>query len=136
MQQYFFIRMNGRYLKINFQEILYIEGCKNYLKIITENKTQLVLLTMKRLEHLLPGTSFRRIHKSFIVSLDKIIEFDSDTVYLKNKQLPIGQMYKGELEKAVMIVNDTVNEALVSNSFYAVPLVVSGGQRSKYFEAG
>ena len=136
MQQYFFIRMNGRYLKINFQEILYIEGCKNYLKIITENKTHLVLLTMKRLEQLLPVSLFRRVHKSFIVSLDKIIEFDADTVYLKNKQLPIGQLYKGELEKAVLIVNDTVNDALLTNAYYTVPMVVNGGQRSKFFEAG
>ena len=136
MQQYFFIRMNGRYLKINFQEILYIEGCKNYLKIITENKTHLVLLTMKRLEQLLPVSLFRRVHKSFIVSLDKIIEFDADTVYLKNKQLPIGQLYKGELEKAVLIVNDTVNDALLTNAYYTVPMVVNGGQKSKFFEAG
>lgn len=132
MQQYFFIRTNGKYLKINFQEILYVEGYRNYLKIITENKAHLVLITMKRLEQLLPASSFRRVHKSFIVSIDKIVEFDADTVYLKSKQLPIGQLYKGELEKAVMIVHD----ALVTNSFYAVPLVVSGGQRSKYFEAG
>ena len=136
MQQYFFIRMNGRYLKINFQEILYIEGCKNYLKIITENKTHLVLLTMKRLEQLLPVSLFRRVHKSFIVSLDKIIEFDADTVYLKNKQLPIGQLYKGELEKAVLIVNDTVNDALLTNAYYTVPMVINGGQRNKFFEAG
>ncbi len=136
MQKFFFIRMDGKYVKINFSEIIYIEGCKNYLKIITENKTHLVLLTMKRLEQLLPVTSFRRIHKSFIVSLDKIIEFDADTVYLKNKQLPIGQLYKGELEKAVMIINETVNEALLTNAYYTVPLVINGGQRSKFFEAG
>ena len=136
MQQYFFIRTNGKYLKINFQEILYIEGCRNYLKIATETKTHLVLLTMKRLEQLLPVSSFRRIHKSFIVSLDKIIEFDADTVYLKNKQLPIGQLYKGELEKAVLIVNDTVNDALLTNAYYTVPMVINGGQRNKFFEAG
>lgn len=136
MQKYFFIRANGKYVKINFSEILFVEGCRNYLRIITENKAHLVLLTMKRLEQLLPATSFRRIHKSFIVSLDKIIEFDADTVYLKNKQLPIGQLYKGELEKAVMIVNDAQDEINPQGHFYPIPLVINTNQRTRIFEAG
>ena len=136
MQQYFFIRTNGKYSKINFQEILYIEGCRNYLKIITENKTHLVLITMKRLEQLLPVSSFRRIHKSFIVSLDKIVEFDADTVYLKNKQLPIGQLYKGELEKAVKIIHETDTVPLQLNPLYTLPVLVKGNQQKKLVVAG
>lgn len=136
MQKYFFIRANGRYVKINFVEVFYVEGRQNYVKILTENKTHLVLITMKRIEQLLTTYLFKRIHKSYIVSLDKITGFDSDRVYLKDKELPIGQQYKGELEKAVMIVNDSVSESIISNSFFTIPMVVNGNQRRDYFEAG
>ena len=106
MQKYFFGRIDGRYVKINYSEIIYIEGCKNYIKIITDTKSHLILVTMKRMEEVLPIDLFRRIHKSFIVSIEKILEFDTDRVYLKNKELPIGQLYKNKLEKSIVIANE------------------------------
>jgi len=136
MQKYFFIRTNGRYVKINFDEIIYVEGCRNYVKLVTDIKSHLVLFSMKGVEKLLPAQLFRRIHKSFIVSLDKMTGFDGEKVYLKDKELPIGHQYKGELEKAVMIASDSVSESLISDSFYTVPMIVNGNQRRDYFEAG
>jgi DNA-binding LytR/AlgR family response regulator len=106
MHNYFFIRTDGKYIKINFQEIIYVEGSKNYTKIITDQRSYLVLITMKRMEEILPASLFQRIHKSFIVSLDRIMEFNTDTVYLKGSELPIGHLYKGVIEKAVIIAND------------------------------
>jgi len=125
MQKCFFIKEKGRYLKIPFNEIVFVEGCRNYIKIVTENKVYLLLIAMKRMEQLLPAFLFKRIHKSYIVSLDKITEFDTDCVYLKDKELPIGQLYKGELEKVVMIINDTVTEELSVNHVYKIPFVVN-----------
>lgn len=135
MQKYLFIKVNGKYVKVNFHEIIYVEGYKNYVKIVTENKTHLVLITMKRLENLLPPVLFRRIHKSFIGALDKIIEFDGGRVYLKDKMLPIGQQYKRELEKLVMIDNDTVCESVLNTSFYTVPMDISENSKRNYIEA-
>ena len=113
MQKNFFIKTNSRYIKINFNDILYIEGCKNYSRIVTEKKNYLVLITMKRMEQVLPAQLFLRIHKSYIISLDKITEFSRNTVLLresvppgKEKLLPIGQQYKGQLERTVNIVSD------------------------------
>ena len=106
MQKYFFVKANGKYVKIELQEILYVEGCGNYLKIVTERRSHLVLITMKRMEKLLPTYSFKRIHKSYIVSLDKIVEFDSERVSLKEKELPIGGQYRDELERSVVIAQD------------------------------
>ena len=125
MQKYFFIKEKGRYLKIPLNEIVFVEGCGNYIKIVTENKTYLLLIAMKRMEQLLPAFLFKRIHRSYIVSLDKITGFDSDCVYLKDKELPIGQLYKGELEKAVMIINDTVTEEFSVNQVYKMPFVMN-----------
>jgi hypothetical protein len=59
------------------------------------------------MEEILPVSLFQRIHKSFIVSLERVLEFNTDAVYLKNKELPIGHLYKGVIEKAVLIANDT-----------------------------
>lgn len=106
MQNYFFIKANCRYLKINFNEIVFIEGARNYLKIVTEKKNYLVLMSMKRMEQLLPASLFVRIHKSYIVSLDHITEFDRETVQLKDKSLPIGNQFKGVVEGSVMIAQD------------------------------
>jgi len=123
MQNGFFFRINGRFIRINFADILYVEGCKNYVKIIAEQKSYLVLITMKRLEQLLPVSSFLRIHKSFIVSLDKIVEFDADTVYFKGRQFPIGQLYKGELEKHLLIINDSCHESRQPYTVNNVPVL-------------
>lgn len=136
MQQFFFIRANGRYIKINFHEILFVEGCRNYIKIVTALKSYLVLITMKRIEQLLPAGLFTRVHKSYIVSLDKIVEFDAEKVVLHEKQLPIGMQYRGALEKTVVIANDTLSGMLPADSYYPIPMLIQGEIQRKFFEAG
>ena len=73
----------------------------------------MALITMKQLEQVLPASVFRRIHKSYIVSMDKVIEFDSDTVYLQNKELPIGENYRQSFE----------NSLLIAKSEHKIPLM-------------
>ncbi len=116
--------------------MILVEGCRNYCKIVTENKSYLVLITLKRMEHFLPASLFRRIHKSFIVSLDRIVEFNADTIYLKNKQIPIGQQYKSELHKSVTIVNDIPEILKPDILFPAVTKINDIKQYKKFFEAG
>lgn len=134
MHKFFFIRTNGRYVKINFHDIIFVEGCKNYIKIATETRSYLVLITMKRMEQLLPLQLFTRIHKSYIVSLDKVMEFDTEKVCLKDKQLPIGTQYRGALEKAVIIANDPMSESIIANSYYTMPTIINGNHKKKLFE--
>ena len=81
MKKYFFIRTDGKYVKLCFNEILYAEGSRNYTKIFTETKQYLVLITMKRLEQFLPDNLFVRIHKSFIISLEKSVLIVNDAEY-------------------------------------------------------
>lgn len=106
MQKHFFIRSNGKYIRINISDILYIEGCRNYVKIVTTNKSLLVLITLKRIEQFLPVGLFVRIHKSYIISLDYLLWFDSDQVQVLSRQLPVGAQYKGVLEKHVLIMQE------------------------------
>ncbi len=135
MQKYFFIRSGSRYVKISYQDIIYVEACRNYIKLVTEDKSLLILFSMKRMEEILPSY-FRRIHKSFIVSLDKITGFDSGKVYLKDKELPIGLQYKAELEKGIIFANEVMSEPIVDNSFYSIPLTVNRNSKNIFFEAG
>lgn len=114
MIKYFFIRKDGRYVKINFHDIIYLEGRRNYIRIVTGNEFYMVLITMKQLEKLLPTALFRRIHKSYIVSMDKIMEFDSEKVYLKNKQLPLGENYRRAFENSLIIAKSENKIPLLS----------------------
>jgi len=106
MQKYFFIRLDGRYHKIIFNEIIFVEGARNYLKIVTDKRNYLVLMSMKKMEHLLPAHLFKRIHKSYIVSLDAITAFESDRAFLKDKELPIGACYSNVLHQSFTLVKD------------------------------
>lgn len=114
MRHYFFARINGRYVKIHFRDILYVEGCKNYLKIITGKKSYLVLLAMKRMEQLLPASMFVRIHKSYIVSLEHVTEFERETVFLNDKSLPVGNQYRGVMERSVLLAQEEMMGGLMT----------------------
>jgi len=93
---YFFVKSSGQQHKINFDEILYVESIKDYVNIKTENQEYIVLDTLKSLESQLPE-NFARVHKSFILNLDKIEKIDVRNVFLNSgKEIPIGETYKSE----------------------------------------
>lgn len=100
-EEYFFVKADKKLVKINFSEILYIEGLKDYVIIRQENGRVITLQTMKSLEERLPEHMFKRIHRSFIVNIDKIKAVDGNVVEVleagKTKQLAIGKNYKDEL---------------------------------------
>src|SRR6266536_1728626 len=104
MLNFFFIRTDNKYVKVNFHEISYIEACGNYVRIVTTNKSFIVLLSMKQMEKVLQCKLFCRVHRSYIVALNSIAAFDHELVYLDNKQIPLSDFYKNILQEKVMIV--------------------------------
>lgn len=93
---YFFVKSSGQQHKINFDEILYVESIKDYVNIKTDKQEYIVLDTLKSLESQLPE-NFARVHKSFILNLDKIEKIDVRNVFLNSgKEIPIGETYKSE----------------------------------------
>ena len=70
--EYIFVKADKRLIKVNFSEILYIEGLKDYVIIRTDQNKIITLQTMKSLEEKLPSTKFIRVHRSFIVNLNRI----------------------------------------------------------------
>lgn len=105
MQPYFFIRTDKQYIKINYQELSYIESVGNYVRIISDSGTYLTQLTIKQLEKILPMESFCKINRGAIVSMDRITAFDKDSVCLQNKKrLPFTERFRKDLERRVNIV--------------------------------
>lgn len=95
--QYFFINpgVKGKMIQLNYSDILYIEGLKNYVVIYTTDNKYITYLSMKEVEKAIPQNKFIRIHKSYIVSLNKIKSIDGNNVImLQNSELPIGISFK------------------------------------------
>ncbi len=93
---YFFIKSSGQQHRVNFDDILFIESIKDYVNIKTENQEYIVLDTLKSLENQLPE-NFARVHKSFILNLEKIEKIDIKNVFLSSgKEIPIGETYKSD----------------------------------------
>ena len=98
---FIFVKADKKLVKIRYADIIYIEGLKDYVIIRTETGRVITLQTMKSLEDKLPSNIFKRIHRSFIVGIDKInaVEGNMVEVVEKNqaKHLPIGKNYRDEL---------------------------------------
>ncbi|MCS3870256.1 DNA-binding LytR/AlgR family response regulator [Chryseobacterium ginsenosidimutans] len=93
------IKVDGHLLEIELDKLLYAQSFGNYVKLFTTTKTYLASITTNEIEKCLPNTSFLRIHKSYIVALDKIQSFEKDFVSIHEYKLPIGITYKRELSE-------------------------------------
>lgn len=85
--------------KIPVQEILYLEAMKDYTKIVTASGQYLVLSTLTAMYEKLPADKFTRIHRSYIVNPDKISATKGNKVFIATHELPVGKLYKNQLEK-------------------------------------
>ena len=93
---FLFVKSDKKTIKVKISEILYIEGLGDYIKLYLTDKKLVTNLSMKKLENLLPPDRFYRIHKSFIISLDKIESIEGNMVKISNTKLPIGNLYRQE----------------------------------------
>jgi two-component system LytT family response regulator len=91
-----YVKADGRYIRLAYANILYIENIGDYVKIFTETQSYIVHTTMKYLEEKL-DSSFLRVHRSFIVHLDKIVDIEENTLVISNKVIPISRANKSEL---------------------------------------
>ncbi|MBL7825214.1 MAG: response regulator transcription factor [Saprospiraceae bacterium] len=98
---FFFVKADKKLVKVNFEDIIYIEGLKDYVIIRLNHGRVITLQTMKSLEDRLPKNRFKRIHRSYIVALDKIMAIEGNMVEVQEKDrpklLPIGKNYRDEL---------------------------------------
>lgn len=93
---FLFIKSNKKTVKLKFNDILYIEGLGDYIKIHLANEKLVTNLSMKKIFSLLPEKQFYRTHKSYIISLDKIETLEGNMVSINSTKLPIGNSYRQE----------------------------------------
>ena len=99
---YFFIKCANRYEKIFFNDILYIEALQNYVSIFTSRGKYIALLLMKTLEENLDSKSFIRVHKSYIVSIDKIESIENNELKIQSYKIPVSRNYREQVMERVV----------------------------------
>lgn len=100
-EAFLYVKENKKVVKILLNEILYIEGLSEYVKIFAENKKIITKTSMTQMEERLPEDCFLRIHKSYIVALKKIEAFTATSVAIPGKELPIGRSYRNIVQNAL-----------------------------------
>ena len=101
-EDYFFIRCGSKYEKIHFDQILYVEGMQNYITIYTKKGKFVTLLYLKNLEESLDKQSFIRVHKSYIVSIDKIEGIEGNEIFIQSNRIPISRNYREQVIQRVV----------------------------------
>jgi len=94
---YFFIKCGSKYEKIQLDDILYIEGMQNYVTIYTRKGKYLTLLYLKNLEQHFNNKSFIRVHKSYIVAIDKIEGIEGNEIHIQSHRIPISRNYREQV---------------------------------------
>ncbi len=89
-----YLKKDARLIRVNAKDILYVEAMGDYVCVYTAKERFTILSTMKSVENRLPKADFARIHNSFIIRLDKIVEIEDETISMGEKTLPISRTYK------------------------------------------
>lgn len=95
-EDYIFVKADYQMQKVNLSDILFIEGMKDYLRIHLPNSRIMTLMSFTRMEKALPPDKFRRIHKSYIIPLEKIDQVERTMVMIGPHKIPIGNKYRKE----------------------------------------
>jgi len=100
---FIYFRADRKVFKIAVGDILFVESLKDYIKVVTIDKTIVTKQSISSLEEMLPMDAFARIHRSYIVSLKKIDSYTLDHIEIANQELPVSRMYRHELAKILKL---------------------------------
>lgn len=100
------VKVDGYFIDIELDQLLFAQSFGNYVKLHTTKRTYLASITTSEFEKCLPEKNFIRIHKSYIVALDKVEAVEKDFVIIKKEKLPVGITYKRELSERLKKEND------------------------------
>jgi DNA-binding LytR/AlgR family response regulator len=100
---YMFIKgeSKNKFIKVNYDDILYVEGLKNYISVFTAKERIITYLTLREMELYLPKNRFLRVHKSYIVAIDKIRMIDGNSIFINEHIIPVGETYREEFFKII-----------------------------------
>ncbi|KAA3635933.1 MAG: LytTR family transcriptional regulator, partial [Bacteroidetes bacterium] len=94
---FFTAKVDGKLVKIRFNEILFIEGLKEYVRIVCTDARHVTLESLKNLEQLLPENDFIRVHKSYIVAKDKVQQLNGNMLEIGKHKIPISRSKREEV---------------------------------------
>ncbi|WP_326984048.1 LytTR family DNA-binding domain-containing protein [Chryseobacterium sp. MYb264] len=97
---FLFIKADRRYYKINFSDIKFIEGLKDYVVIHTQSQKLITAMNLKTIHQRIPTNLFLRVSKSYVVNMNFIDSFDNHNIYIADAEIPLGEVYKSEFFKA------------------------------------
>jgi DNA-binding LytR/AlgR family response regulator len=98
---YIFVKTENRLQKVAFSEILYIEGQGDYLKIVTPSAKIMTLQNFKKFEETLPRDNFIRVHKSYLVAINKIESISRNRIKIGNTLIPVSDSYKNAFYEVI-----------------------------------
>ncbi|MGI4867556.1 MAG: LytR/AlgR family response regulator transcription factor [Janthinobacterium lividum] len=96
---YLFVKTDSRLQRVSHADIYYIEGGKEYATIVTATGNILTLTSLAKLSESLPASQFQRVHKSYIVALNKIESVERQRIYLAGAVLPVGDTYRADFAR-------------------------------------
>jgi DNA-binding LytR/AlgR family response regulator len=100
-EPYLYFRTDRKTVKVLLHDVLYIEGMGNYVKVFTQQGTIITKNSLTTIEAMLPEGPFLRIHRSYIVSRDRITSFSHEVVEINKVEIPIGKLYKSQVLKTL-----------------------------------
>lgn len=107
-EPYTYIKADKKLYKVYLKDIIYIEALKDYVKVICEKKSLITKHQISAFEEKLPTDQFIRIHRSYIISISKIVAFNSTEIDIADRQLPIGRSYKNQVLKILNISEGSI----------------------------
>lgn len=109
-EPHIFLKVNKKLIKVNLNDIFYVESLKDYIKVITKQGDYVVHKSLTAITEELPQSSFIRIHRSFTISINKIMAIEGNIIEIADKKIPIGRNYiKYTKERILHITDDNEN---------------------------
>jgi DNA-binding LytR/AlgR family response regulator len=99
---YFFVKSNGKYERVAFSDILFVESMQNYVLIHLPGQKLIVYMTLAGLEAQLPPLRFMKVHKSFIVSIEQVNSIENNEIIIRQARIPISRTLKDEVLKRIL----------------------------------
>ncbi|WP_264538286.1 LytR/AlgR family response regulator transcription factor [Flavobacterium sp. N1736] len=97
-----FIKVDKKMMKINIEEILFVEGMKEYIKVVTPDKTYITHKSLTSLSEELPADRFLRIHKSYVIALNKVKSIEGNRIQIQSYTIPIGRNYSKDVKNRIL----------------------------------
>ena len=99
-----YIRTEGRYVRVSYQDILYFENVGDYVKVLTENGNHIIHGSMKSIDNRIQHPRFLKVHRSFIINLDKVKDIEDNTLVIGKAVIPISRAHKPILMRSINLL--------------------------------